>query len=35
MQSTKIRQQIYSNNKRYQKRKKKTKSRKIKATIVK
>ena len=35
MQSTKIRRQIYSNNTRYQKRKKKIKSRKIRATIVK
>ena len=35
MQSTKIRRQIYSNNKIYQKRKKKITSRKIRATIVK
>ena len=35
MQSTKIRRQIYSNNKSYQKHKKKITSRKIKATIVK
>ena len=35
MQSRKIKRQKYSNNKRYQKRKKKAKSRKIRATIVK
>ena len=35
MQSIKIRRQIYSNNKRYQKCKKKIKTKKIRATIVK
>ena len=35
MQSTKVRRQIYSTNKRYQKRKKKIKTRKIRATIIK
>ena len=35
MQSTKIRRKIYSDNKRYQKRKNKIKSRKIRTTIVK
>ena len=35
MQSTKIKRQTYSNDKRYQKRKKKIKSRKIRGTIVK